>query len=85
MARPLDDLMAETEAAEKARRIRTSKKKEALNLKVIEGGKTMYGSFATLLPLMVNPQPDTAEWVRLAVQSIPFGLPEKKREEAECP
>jgi hypothetical protein len=34
---------------------------------------------------MVNPQPDTAEWVRLAVQSIPFGLPEKKREEAECP
>lgn len=30
-------------------------------------------------------QPDTAERVRLAVQSIPFGLPEKKREEAECP
>lgn len=29
-------------------------------------------------------QPDTAERVRLAVQSIPFALP-KKREEAECP
>jgi hypothetical protein len=30
------------------------------------------------LPLMVEDQPDTAERVRLAVQAIPFALPEKK-------
>jgi hypothetical protein len=30
-------------------------------------------------------QPDSAERKRLAVQAIPFALPEKKREEAECP
>lgn len=30
-------------------------------------------------------QPDTAERVRLAVQSIPFALPEKKWEEADGP
>jgi hypothetical protein len=29
-------------------------------------------------------QPDTAERIRLQVQSIPFALPEK-RKEAECP
>lgn len=37
------------------------------------------------LPMMTEPQPDTAERVRLAVQSIPFALPEKKREEADGP
>jgi hypothetical protein len=30
-------------------------------------------------------QPDTAERVRRQVQAIPFALPEKRREEAECP
>lgn len=29
-------------------------------------------------PLMTHPQPDTAERTRLAVQSIPFALPEKR-------
>ena len=40
----------------------------------------MYGSPAVFLPLMREPQPDTAERTRLAVQSIPFGLPPKKQE-----
>jgi hypothetical protein len=40
----------------------------------------MYGSQAVLLPLMTQPQPDTAERVRLAVQKIPFALPPKKEE-----
>jgi hypothetical protein len=40
----------------------------------------LYGSPATLLPLMVEPQPDTADRVRRQVQAIPWALPEKKRE-----
>lgn len=35
---------------------------------------------AVFLPLMTDPQPDTAERVRLAVQAIPFALPEKRDE-----
>jgi len=33
---------------------------------------------AVFLPLMIESQPDTAERVRLAVQAIPFALPEKR-------
>jgi hypothetical protein len=40
----------------------------------------LYGSPATLLPLMVEDQPDTAERVRRQVQSIPWALPPKKEE-----
>lgn len=40
----------------------------------------LYGSPATLFPLMTKDQPDTAERVRLAVQSIPFALPKKRGE-----
>lgn len=40
----------------------------------------LYGSPATLFPLMTQNQPDTAERVRLAVQTIPFALPPKKEE-----
>lgn len=39
---------------------------------------------AVFLPLMTDPQPDTAERKRLELQRIPFGLPpKKKREEAD--
>jgi hypothetical protein len=40
----------------------------------------MYGSPATLFPLMTAPQPDTAERARIAVMSIPFAIPPKKEE-----
>lgn len=40
----------------------------------------MYGSPATLFPLMTQDQPDTADRVRLAVQAIEFALPPKKEE-----
>lgn len=33
------------------------------------------------LPLMREPQPDTAERKRREVQAIPFALPEKKKRE----
>jgi hypothetical protein len=44
----------------------------------------LYGSAATLFPLMTKDQPDTAERTRLAVQAIPFALPEKREEADAC-
>lgn len=33
---------------------------------------------SALFPLMTQPQPDTTERTRLAVQAIPFALPKKR-------
>jgi hypothetical protein len=47
---------------------------------MIDRLEPLYGSPATLFPLMTKDQPDTAERVRWAVQALPFALPPKKEE-----